>query len=112
MSSSNKLKDRIGRGEFNFERFVEILSSRGYITEHEDEVSFGSSAMEYFQQEEFDTLLQFFFPNRLNNIELKCASTDRGGQKNAYSYALYNENVVSRDEVFKVLEKINRARNR
>jgi len=56
-------------------------------------------------------LFAFFFPGRLNDIELRCAATKSGATLNAYGYALYNANVIDREEVLKILESENRERN-
>ena len=113
MSRSNHLTDRIARGEFNFVQFVDILSTRGFISEGTNVpgCGIGSHTMEYLQQDEFDALFAFFFPGKLNDIELQCAATKSGATLNAYGYALYNANVIDREEVLKILESENRERN-
>lgn len=113
MSPTNHLTDRIARGEFDFFRFVEILSTKGFITEAQNDprCPVGSNTMEYLQQDEFDALFSFFLPRQLNDIELACAATNRGSVGHAYSYALFNANAISREEVLDILERENRERN-
>lgn len=99
----------VRRGNLNFERFVEVLSTRGYITEqdHEAGCSLASSAMEAARQEDFDALFKLLMPGRLNDIQLSCKATDAGGMQGAFSYALFNSNVVDDEEIKQVLVKEN-----
>ena len=104
----------VRRKELNFERFVEILSTRGYITEetHENGCIFGSTSMECAQQEDFDLLFTQLLPETLNEISLSCAATDEGGSTGSYSYALFNTNVIDREDVLKILVEENRKTNK
>lgn len=104
------LIDRVRRGEINFERFVEILAMRGFITEqsNDERCGFGSTAMEKARQHDFDALFALLLPSVLNNILLSCAATDEGGLSGAFSYALFNSNVIDRKEVLDILIDENR----
>lgn len=106
---SMNLVTRVRKGELSFERFVEIMRNRGYITEqsHEEGCSFGSSAMEAVHQEEFQVLFSFFFPGEDCDIEIKCAATDDGGTPGAFIYALYNSKAIDREVVLGVLRTEN-----
>lgn len=105
------LISRVRRGEINFERLVEILRSRGYITEQQQEkgCGFGSSAMEAARQNEFEALFSFFFPHEVCDIEIQCAATNAGGGPGefAYAYALFNSNAITRTEILAVLQAEN-----
>lgn len=104
--NSHSLIARVRRGELNFERFIEILSTRGYITEnnHEEGCSFGSSAMEAARQDDLDTLFSALMPGVMNDIALSCASTKLSGPGNVYSYALFNKNIIDREEIHNILK--------
>ena len=105
---------RIRRGELNFERFVELLETRGYVTEQdcEEGCSFVSTAMEASRQEDFDTLFAALFPGRLNTVSLSCVATDEGGQRGAFAYALFNRNIIEREDIISVLTEENRETDR
>ncbi len=100
----------VRRGELNFERFVEILSTRGYLTEEDREAgcSMVSTVMEAANQEDFDALFALLLPGVLNNISLSCVATDEGGPRGAFAYALHNTNVIEREDVITVLVAENR----
>ena len=110
MFPSLTLVDRVDRGELNFKRFVEVLSDRGYITDHDDEAlcSFGSTAIEKASQEDFDSLFEHFFPGQLNDIQISCAATDKGGPSGSFCYGLYNSNVISLETMLQILIRLNR----
>jgi hypothetical protein len=114
MISSYTLIALVRRGELNFERFVEILSTRGYITEetNEEGCGFGSSAMEAARQEDFDALFTALLPGVLHNITLSRVATDEGGKPNAFAYALFNTNIIDSDDVLGILVEENRETNK
>jgi hypothetical protein len=116
MFPSCTLIARIRKRELNFERFVEILTTRGYFTEqvHEEGCGFSSVAMEAAKQNDFDSLYQLLMPDapRNHNISLSCIATDEGGLRGGYSYALFNENLISRGNIKNLLIEENRATSR
>lgn len=109
MKRNLSIKDRIGSCNFNFESFVKVLQSDGYITEdkYPEDASLSSSYMEKLglSQEEFDLLFEFFYPNETNDIVLRCLSTNDGCKagSNVSTYALYNTNVIIESKVKKIL---------
>jgi hypothetical protein len=110
----NDLISRVRCGGLNFERFVEILETRGYITEanNEEGCSPASPIMEAARQEDFDRLFVFFFPRRPNNITLACIASNEGFEiygPGALSYALFNSEVLDESEVRRILARVNRA---
>lgn len=111
---SNGIIDRIRRGELNLEKLVEMLRQTGYITEEnqENDCSFSSSGMEVLQQDDFDKLFLFFFPNEVCDIVIDCIATDRGGQRGSYAYAIFNSNVVNRSYMQQLLERQNMKNHR
>jgi len=104
----------VRRGELNFERFVEILSTRGYITEetNEEGCGFGSSAMEAAYQEDFDALFTVLLPGALHNITLSCVATDEGGHPGAFAYALFNTDIIDNKDVLAILVEENHETNK
>jgi hypothetical protein len=107
--SPHDIFGRVRRGEINLELLVATLRGRGFITELNQEpgCGFAASAMEALDQEDFERLFEFFFPDEICDIEIRCASTDEGGRSGAYAYALFNANVVSRDVMLQLLKKQN-----
>ena len=61
-------------------------------------------------QDEFNELFRFFYPGKYNDIKFSCVATNEGFivSAGAYSYALYNENVISKKEVEDILIKENK----
>ena len=108
------LKERVASGCFDFDSFVEVMQNHGYITEIDapDGAGIISSDMErtFTLQKEFDQLFLFFYPNTLNDIKLECAATNKGFEieAGAFSYALYNENIIKREEVIEILIRENK----
>ena len=109
------LKERVASGCFNFDSFVEVMQNDGYITEIDApyDAKIISSDMErtFTLQKEFDQLFLFFYPNILKDIKLECAATDKGCEieaGGAFSYALYNENIIKREEVIEILIRENK----
>lgn len=104
------LISRVRRGEVNLDLLVETLRDRGYITE-QDQVAgcgFGSSAMEAMHGDDFKALFSFFYPSEAFDIDVHCAATDKDGSPGSFSYALYNANAISRDQVLGLLRKQNK----
>lgn len=106
--TSHSLIARVRRGELNFERFIGILTSRGYITEFDKEEGccFGSSAMEAARQDHFDALFVVLMPDVLNDIELSKVAVRCEGPGAAYEYALFNKNVIDEDAVRSILKRL------
>ena len=92
---------RVRRGDLNFERFIELMREPGYIGEHgqENGCGFGSSAMEATKQEDLNLLFEFFYPGKACDILVQCVATDEGGEPGAFEYALFNANVITRDQM-------------
>jgi hypothetical protein len=103
------LKEGIRAGRFSFEKLVELLGNSGYITEAmaTEGLALQSTTMEMLSQQDFDELFAFFYPGRLNEIEVFCIATDKGGPRGAFSYALYNRNQISHEQVISILRKEN-----
>lgn len=110
---SGYLKFRVLTGDIDFSALVEVLSEKGYLTEVDfpDGAGLCSSHMEMLGQEEFDALFAFFYPGRLNTINLRCIATNEGGAcpAGAYAYALINRNMLSEREGLDILKRENYA---
>jgi len=107
------LLKRVARGNLNFERFVELLRTKGYVIDSmaSEGCGFGRVAMDSVRQDDLEALFAFFFPNELLDIKLEQVATDDGGQRGAFSSALFNSNLLSREEVKGVLREHNRQFN-
>ena len=79
------------------------------MTEHDrnEECRLASTSIEQATQEEFDALFGFFYPDRLNNVQFSKIATDKGGCGRAFSYALFNVNVISREWMQHFLVEMN-----
>lgn len=108
------LIQRVLRGELNFERFVEVMRREGYLidTETPEGCGFGRVAMDSARPEDLASLFNFFYPTEVLNIKLDVAATDAGGQRGAFSYALFNSKRVERNEVLVLLRQHNEKFNR
>ena len=63
--------------------------------------------MEAVRQEAFEAIFAFFYPDELCDIRVECAATSKGGEAVGYAYALFNSNVVTREEVLNTLRAEN-----
>ena len=108
------LRQRVLRGELNFELFVELMRTKGYLIDTATPAGcgFGRVAMDSANQEDLVLLFDFFYPTQELDIDLCEAATDEGGQKGAFSYALFNSNRLSRDSVMALLREHNSRFNR
>lgn len=107
------LIQRVLRGELNFERFVEVMRTEGYLIDTATYAGcgFGRVAMDSAKQEDLESLFNFFYPTQLLDIKLSVAATDEGGQRGAFSYALFNSKNLERAEVMALLREHNERFN-
>lgn len=105
------LISHVRRGSLNFELLVAVLLDVGYVTDTGDDSGLGliSTTIESARQEDFDALFSVLMSGKSNDIAIRAAATDKGGLRGVFSYALFNENRVSREEVSTVLEQRNKA---
>jgi len=100
---------RVRRGEINFERLVEVLSTRGYVLDTEDEVGLGFSRphANNAKHADFEALFKVLMPGQHHDIQLSKIATDQGGTPGAFTYAIYNPNVIDYDSMLDRLEQVN-----
>lgn len=105
------LISRVRRAELNFEKLVEALSTRGYVTdmEHEDGLSFIRASVNQTHARDFDALFALLMPGRLNDIRLMTTASSEGTSPGTPTYAVFNTNVISYQEMRAVLAEMNRA---
>jgi hypothetical protein len=103
---------RVRRGDVNFERLVEVLSTRGYITDSDgsEGLGFMRSAIDQAHQHDFDALFKVLMPGRLNTIRLMSYGTAKGGD-GSFTTALFNKDVIEYEEIKHVLIEMNRQQN-
>jgi hypothetical protein len=114
-NSDSSLISAVRRGELDFERLVEVLSKAGHLTDIDGKqgLGFTRTRIEGARQEDFDALFQFFYPCESHSIKLRSCATDKGFlQRGAYTYALFNENIVSREEMMVMLVRLNAQQER
>lgn len=114
-NSDSSLISAVRRGELDFERLVEVLSKAGHLTDIDGNqgLGFTRTRIEGARQEDFDALFQFFYPGEGHSIELRSCATDKGfAQRGAYTYALFNENTVSLEEIMAMLIRLNAQQER
>jgi len=102
---------RVRRGELNFERLVQVLSARGYVTdvEHEPGLSFVRATVNKTQREDFNALFAVLMPDRINDIDLRTTASSEGTHPGTPTYAVFNANVISYDAMMATLADMNRA---
>ena len=107
------LTQRVLRGELNFERFVEVMRTDGYLidTATPEGCGFGRVAMDSANQKDFEALFNFFYPEEELDVDLSKAATDECGQRGAFSYALFNAKKLERKEVIALLREHNKRFN-
>ena len=93
-------------GSLNFEELVEELSSKGYMLE--TELSFLRPTYNAASNEDFKRLFEFYYPQKINSIELRTIGTSAGGAPGDNTYAFYNANIVSHEEILEILTEFNR----
>ncbi len=101
---------RVRRREVNFEQLVDVLSTRGYVTDSDGPKGLGfiRSAIDKAHQEDFDALFEVLMPGRLNTIRLMKHGTDKGGAPGSFTTALFNTEVIDLAEMDQVLIAMNR----
>ena len=109
------LIDSVRRGELKFERFVEVLSKDGYTTDADGNQGLGfiRTRISAARQEDFDSLWEFFYPGQGHDIRLNTCASDEGfAVSGGYTYALFNETLVSRQEMMDTLKRRNAKQER
>lgn len=103
---------RVRRSEVNFEQLVEVLSTRGYVTDSDglNGLGFTRSAIDKAHQHDFDALFKALMPGELNTIKLSTRATAKGGD-GSYTTALFNTNVIEFAAMDQVLIEMNRQQN-
>ena len=101
---------RVRRAEINFELLVDVLSNPGYVTDGGTQAGLGfvRSSMGKVNQDDFDALFKVLMPGQLNDIKLRTHATDKGGVQGAFINVLFNENVISYEDMKERLVEINR----
>jgi len=93
-------------GSLNFEELVEELSSKGYMLE--TELNFSRATYNAASHEDFNTLFDFYYPHKINSIKLRTIGTSAGGIPGDNTYAFYNENIISLENILEILTNFNR----
>ncbi|OJU86422.1 MAG: hypothetical protein BGN93_20125 [Acinetobacter sp. 39-4] len=93
-------------GTLNFEELVKELSFKGYMLE--TELSFSRATYNAASSEDFNKLFKFYYPLQINNIELHAIGTAAGGIPGDITYAFYNANIISSEEILEILTELNR----
>ena len=109
------LIDSVRRGELNFEQLVEVLSKVGYTTDADGNQGLGfiRTRISAARQEDFDRLWKFFYPGQGHDIQLNSCASDEGfAGSGGFTYALFNEAFVSRQEMMATLRRLNAKQER
>jgi len=104
------LIDSVRRRELNFERLVEVLLKDGYTTDADGNqgLGFTRTRIDTARQEDFDRLWKFFCPGQGHDILLKSCASDKGfAVSGGFTHALFNETLVSREEMMQTLKRLN-----
>lgn len=113
-ASELSLVQRVRCGTLNFDRFVELMRTDGYIIDATTHAGggFTRAAIDSINQEDFESLFNFFYPTEVLDIELSKAATDEGGQCGVFSSAVFNAKNLERQEVMALLRDHNKRFNR
>lgn len=105
------LISRVRRAELSFEKMVQVLCTRGYITdvEHEDGLSFIRASVNQTRAEDFDALFALLMPGQINDIDLRTTASSKGTNPGTPTYAVFNANVIGYEDMMAVLAEMNRA---
>jgi hypothetical protein len=101
---------RVRQGVLSFERLVETLTTEGYLTDADgaDGLGFSRVCIDATHQEDFDALWNFFYPGEGHSIVLESCASDKGfAVGGGFTNALFNEALVSRDEMMETLKRLN-----
>jgi hypothetical protein len=104
---------RVRRGQVNFEQLVEVLSTRGYVTDSDgpEGLGFMRSAIDKAHQDDFDALFKVLMPGQFNTIKLMKHGTDKGGPPGCFTTAMFNTEILDLAEMNQVLIEMNRQQN-
>lgn len=105
----------VRRGELDFERLLTVLSTEGCLTDVDGNqgLGFTRTRIDGARQDDFDALFRFFYPGEGHSIELQSCSSDTGfAQRGAFTYALFNETLISRQEMMAMLTRLNAQQER
>jgi hypothetical protein len=87
-----------------------VLSTRGYVTdcEHEAGLGFNRPCVNHAHQDDSDALYRVLFPGAPpHDIQLGTIATDEGGESGGFTYAVFNEAPIDRDEMHALLVELN-----
>ena len=82
----------------------------GYVTDADGTqgLGFTQTRIDTARQEDFDRLWNLFYPGLGHDILLKPCASDKGfAVSGGYTYALFNETLVSREEMMQTLKRRN-----
>jgi len=98
----------VRRGELNFERLCEVLSTRGYVTDLEQEpgLSFNRPSVNHAHQDDFNALFKVLMPGRINDIKFMTISTPWNSQSGS-TYAVFNSALIDRNVMEGMLIELN-----
>lgn len=104
---------RVRCAEINFELLVDALYDPGYVIDGSTQagLSFVRSSMKKVNQNDFDALFKVLMPGQLNDIKLMTHATDTGGIQGVFLNVLFNENVISYEDMKERLVEINRKQS-
>ncbi len=98
---------RLRTGNLDFERFIELLTTRGYILECDNEFGFSSNELEslgdVISSEVFPIVFKLLMPGILNDITIHCHATDEGGDRGCFAYGIYNPRIMDYKQFHAVL---------
>mgnify|MGYP003586904644 FL=1 len=73
----------------------------------ETELNFSRATYNAASQQDFNKLFEFFYPNQINNIELRTIGTSAGGISGNNTYAFYNANIISLEDIIETITEVN-----
>lgn len=97
----------VKQGSFNFELFVQHMTTVGYITEldHIEGIAIASPVMESTHNEEIEALYKLFYEGHTCPLSMNCIAVREQKQKNVFHYAYYNQKRITQAEVETIVMK-------
>ena len=97
----------VKQGSFNFELFVQHMTTVGYITELNriEGIAISSPVMEATHNEEIAVLYKLFYEGRTCPLSMDCIAVRDVEQQSGFHYAYYNQKLITQAEVETIVQR-------
>ena len=97
----------VKQGSFNFELFVQHMTTVGYITELDriKGITIASPVMEATHNEEIAALYKLFYEGHTCPLSMNCIAVKDMEQKGVFHYAYYNKKLITHAEIETIVQQ-------